>query len=168
MEALEKNTEKGWKTGLKRQILEYNLKGAYLCTYPSQKMAAAVNKISTIAVGQCCRGEKPYIGKRIFLYYGGNIKERMPAVKEALYIEQTRRKRCRPVDEYTLDGQYVKGFPSASAASREYNIHVSEITRCCHGVDGDGATKLTAHGKVFLFAGGSISERLESINALKK
>jgi hypothetical protein len=73
-----------------------------------------------------------------------------------------------PVDVYTLKGKFIKGFPSASAASRELGVPVSNITRCCYGTDGRGNFKLTASGKVFLWLGDSISERLKLIKEKKK
>ena len=85
-----------------------------------------------------------------------------------LYRLSQKRPRYLPVDVYTLEGEFIKGFPSASAASRELKVHVSNIVRCCHGIDGKGYPKLTASGKIFLWFGESISERLKLIKEKKK
>lgn len=37
-----------------------------------------------------------------------------------------------PVKQYTLDGTFIRGYPSAIEASRNTNIAVSGITSCCN------------------------------------
>jgi hypothetical protein len=156
---IDAQNEKKWKKGLARQVYEYNLKGRLIAVYPYQKLAAKCNKVSSISIGDCCRGKKLYIGNRIFLYYGDDIKKRLPLVKEKLFLESQRRKQCRPVDEYNLEGEFIKGYVSGSEASRLTGIHTSAILRCCHG------EYLSTHGKIFLFPGDSISERLDFIKS---
>ena len=148
-----------WRKGLSRQIDEYNLRGRLLAVYPTQKHAAACNKVSSVAIGDCCRGKKLYIGNRIFLHHGDDIKLRLPLVKERLFIESQRRKKCKPVDEYNLNGEFIKAYSSGSEASRLTGIHTSAILRCCHG------EYLSTRGKIFLFPGDSISERLSFIKS---
>lgn len=164
LELIDKREDKKWKRGLPKRVIEYNLRGRFLFQYPSAKMAAKVNKVSTAAITACCRGGKLYIDKRIFLYPEDDIKQRLPLVKEKLFLESQRRKKCSPVDEYTLDGKFVKAYISASEAARTTGCCVSRILDCCRGIEHTSKYNfLQTKGRIFLFPGSSISERLEHI-----
>ena len=47
--------------------------------------------------------------------------------------EATRKACCKPVDQFTTDGQFVKRWPGAREAARELGIGSSHITKCCKG-----------------------------------
>lgn len=150
-----------------KEVIEYTLGGKFLFKYPMSTIAAKVNKVTPALIASCCRGSRLFIGKRIFLYPGDNIKERVKLVKQELYRLSNKRPKYKPVDVYTLDGKFIKGYPSASAASKDLNIHVSNITRCCSEGDKHGKNKFTAKGYIFLWTGDSISDRLEIIKQLQ-
>lgn len=151
-----------------KEVCEYTLGGRFLFKYPTIKQAAAVNKVTIGMISKCCKGKKLFIEQRIFMYPDGDIKQRVKDVKAELYRLSKKRPRYREVDVYSLDGEFLYAFPSASAASRQLNTHVSDITRCCNGIDGRGRNALTAKGKIFLWVGDSISNRLEQIKQLKE
>lgn len=155
------------KKSIPTPVYEYTLGGKLLCIYNNAKQAAVANKTKYILILNCCKGKKLYVDKKIFLYKGEDIRQRVKEVKKELYKLSQKKPKYLPVDVFTLDGKFIKGFPSASAASRELNIHVSDITRCCHGTDGYGHARLTAKGKIFLWVGESISERLKLIKEKK-
>lgn len=152
----------------KRPVFEYTLGGRLIYKYESTAQAAAINKVTSNKITSCCKGRTLYIGKSTFLYEDGDIKKRVSEIKSELYRLSHKRPKYMPVDVYTLKGKFIKGFPSASAASRELKVHVSNIARCCHGTDEKGNPKLTASGKIFLWLGESISERLKLIKEKKK
>lgn len=165
--ALIENIFKTKKT-LPKPVVEYTLGGRLLYVYDNMTQAASVNNITPLLVSSCCRGKRLYIDKKIFLFKDDDIKQRVRKVKSELYRLSQKRPKYLPVDVYTLEGEFIKGFPSASAASRKLGIPVSNITRCCYGVDGKGYPKLTANSKIFLWFGDSISERLKLIKEKKK
>ena len=165
--ALIENVFKTKKT-LPKPVVEYTLGGRLLYVYDNMTQAASVNNITPLLVSSCCKGKRLYIDKKIFLFKGDDIKQRVKEVKSELYRLSHKKPRYLPVDVYTLEGKFIKGFPSASAASRELKVHVSNIARCCHGTDEKGNPKLTASGKIFLWLGESISERLKLIKEKKK
>ena len=39
----------------------------------------------------------------------------------------------KPVDQYTLDGEFIKSYPSAKVAGEETSANRSYITQCCKG-----------------------------------
>lgn len=162
LKLLAEREDRKWKKGLPRQVDEYNLKGRFLATYSSRKEAARYNNTTSYAIGRCCSGNVLYIGNRIFLHHGDDIRERLPLVKERLFLESQKRKKCRPVDEYTLDGKFVRGYVSGSEASRVTGVDVSNILRCCYN------KKLTTRGRIFLLAGDGISDRLDYIESKQK
>ena len=146
-----------------KEVYEYTLGGRLLCKWPTAKMAAETNEVTFRKVHNCCKGKVKFVNKRIFLYKDDDIKQRVKEVKSELYRLSKKRPKYREVDEYTLEGKFVKGYFSASAASRELGIHVSNITRCCNGTDDKGKRVLTIKGRIFLWVGDSISNRLELI-----
>lgn len=97
------------------------------------------------------------------MYPNDDIKQRVKEVKAELYRLSKKRPKYREVDMYSLKGEFLQAFPSASAASKQLDIHVSDITRCCNGGDKYGKNRLTAKGNIFLWIGDSISDRLEQI-----
>lgn len=151
-----------------KPVCEYTLGGRFLFKYPAIKEAAIVNKVSSNLIHNCIKGKRLYIDKHIFLFPEDDIKERVKLVKAELYRLSKKRPKYREVDVYSSDGKFIKAYPSASAASRDMNIHVSDITRCCNGGDKYFKNRLTAKGYIFLWVGGSISERLEQIELLKQ
>ena len=145
-------------------INEYSLGGRLLAKYETGVAAAICNHTTPDLIWSCCHGKRLFINNRIFLRTDDDsIKERVKEVKAELYRLSNKKPKYKPVDVYTLDGKFLKGFPSASAASRELKIHVSNITRCCRGHDGNNNNVFTTGGKIFLWLGDSISERLQLI-----
>lgn len=164
---LRKIKEKADKRTTCNEVYEYSLKGRLLFKWPNTKMAADALHIKSYIITSCCRGRKLFIDKRIFLYPEGDIKQRVKDVKAELF-KLSKRKPRRGVDEYSLEGQFIKGFLSASEASRERGIHVSNITRCCYGMGAHKEAFLTAKGRIYLWEGDSISDRLDLINRVNK
>lgn len=154
---IEKNNK-----GLSKVVDEYSLNGRILMVYESQKQAAKVNHYSSVMIGKCCRGEVPFLGKSVFLYHGDSFKDRLPAIREQQRLDKLKRKRERPIDIYSLKGEYLAGYPSESEAYRATGISIAEINRCCR------EKRLYVKDKIFLYTGSSISERIELINSLKE
>ena len=150
-----------------KEVYEYTLGGRLLCIYSTAKEAAIANQIYSHHILKCCKGKKLFVNKRIFLYPEGDIKQRVKEVKAELYRLSKKRPRYREVDEYSLEGEIIKAYPSASAAARAYNTYASTITGCCNGNRPDGDIIYTSHGRIFLWVGDSISDRLEQIKTLK-
>lgn len=151
-----------------RECWEYTLGGRLLFKYPTVKLAAEVNKVSAQLIHSCCNGKRLFIDKRIFLFPDGDIKQRVKEIKAELYRLSTKRPKYREVDMYDLEGNFIKAYHCANAASRELGIHVSNITRCCNGWDKHRGNTYTTNGRIFLWVGSSISDRLETIKQSKE
>jgi len=48
--------------------------------------------------------------------------------------EAVRKANSKPVNQYTLDGKFVKQWPSAKDAARELGINNRNISSCCNGI----------------------------------
>lgn len=160
-----KDIEKKASKATHREVYEYSLKGRFIGKYPTTKEAAKHLKVSPYLITKCCTGKRTHINNKILLYAGNkNIKERVKIVNKELAELKRKRVKYREVDEYTLDGKFVKAFPSASAVAREYGYSVPSITQCCKGLNTrTGSSIFTTYGKIFLWVGDSISDRLKQI-----
>ena len=69
-----------------------------------------------------------------------------------------------PINEYTLEGVYVKTWKSPAVAAKNYGITLSSLNACCKGV----SLFMEKYGKIFLYKGDSIDERLEAIKQQEK
>jgi len=64
-----------------------------------------------------------------------------------------------PVNEYTLEGVYVKTWKSPAIAERAYGLSKRTVYNCCKGC----ILCIEKYGKIFLYKGDSIVERLKAI-----
>lgn len=48
-------------------------------------------------------------------------------------LDEARRKQYKRVNKYTLDGRFIKQYPSIHAAARSVNTSPGNITECCKG-----------------------------------
>ena len=144
------------------KVEEYSLAGKLVYVWDSIKEVSKHYGYSAAAITHCTHGRKLRIDNHIFAYNNKGIKDRVKEIRRLRALELLKRPKCIPVDAYTLEGEFLKAFPSALAASKEYDIYVSDITRCCK------KQRLTANGMIFLYPGASISERLELIKEKRK
>ena len=173
LDAIHKDEEKRRKLSIHatkcREVWEYTLSGRLVFKWPTVKAAAKSFGVSSNNIYRCCTGKRLYIDNRIFLWPNEDVKPRVSEVKVELYRLSKKRPKYREVDMYDLEGNFIKAFPCANAASRELGIHVSNITRCCNGHDGHHQDNVfTTRGKIFLWVGSSISDRLEAIKQSKE
>lgn len=152
----------------------YSLTGKLLKHYPTVALASQYCSITQGMITKCCKGKKVYIEDKIFLYTNdGSIKDRVKKVKRILWELSQKRHREIEVNAYTINGEFIRGFISASAAARHFNIPVSSISRCCKGLPikvknrSNPHHSLYTHNMIFLKVGDSISNRLEEIKQHK-
>ena len=49
------------------------------------------------------------------------------------HADAVRKARCKPVDQFTLDGQFIKRWPSATKAAKELGLKQPNISSYCKG-----------------------------------
>lgn len=66
-----------------------------------------------------------------------NAEKNKKLAQDTEWLEKTseavRKACCKPVDQYTIDGEYVKTWESASDAARELGVYKQSISLCCKG-----------------------------------
>lgn len=149
-------------------IEEYTIKGVYLRSFSSSTQAGKVCNIPARDIGRCCRGRSLlYIGDRIFLFKGEDIKDRLKKVRDFKRKEEFQGKLGRLVNMYDLNGKVLELYPSLSKAAEDNNVSIWTVFNCCKGHK-DGQPRLSVGDKIFLYDGDSIKLRLKEIDNLKK
>jgi hypothetical protein len=102
-----------------KPVSQYNMYGELIRTYKNAKMAAWMNgwnHYSTIC--GCCRGREISYKGFLWAYEGSspNLRSKM-----------------RPVYKWSLDGEFICRYPSASEATRDHQCDYSNIPNCARG-----------------------------------
>lgn len=141
------NMQHGGKSpteSLKRPVDKYSLDGKYLKSYESilEACSDSDKKINRIHISECCRGK---------LYTSAGYVWRFKGDKFDKYGEVD--KRFTPVDQYSVDGKFIKHYYSFSNAVYEvfgttnHEKYSSKIASCCKG------KSRTAYGFVWRYSG---------------
>ena len=111
--------------GRETKISKYDLEGNYIDTYFSEKSAAeSINRKSANGIRSCLSGKQAQCGGYQWKY--GDSKENIGLYKKAS-------NRGKAVSQYTLDGKFIKKWPSARNAAVELNIDAVGIRKCAEG-----------------------------------
>lgn len=127
----------------------------------------AANKYNSVVsnISACCKRKYGTCNGYQFRYHGEPFAAKPPVTprttkrrhlgikpREAYFVS---------IDEYKIDGSFVKTWPNVSSASREYNLPTTNISKCCKGQIN------TISGHIFLKHGENINERLLNMNNRK-
>lgn len=123
-------------SGLKEKhriiVDEYDLYGNFIGTHNSLIDAArSVGSNHHSAIAKCCNGKSKFAFQRVWRYHGDSFdKYELP---NKIFAE--RNYKLASVDQYSLNGVYIKTFDSISNACRELNVDESSshISECCMG-----------------------------------
>lgn len=115
------------KHALKDCISKYTLKGEYLGTFYSchEACLSVKNATNTSIIKMCCDGK--YKQAYGFQWKYGNSKT-IPALKIKL-----NRKANSPIDQYSLNGEFIRSWKSRREAADTLNISFQAIARCLSG-----------------------------------
>lgn len=134
----------GWN---KKEVHQYNLEGIYLNSYSSATEASQELNIAGSDILRCINSEVKSAGGFIWKPYKedkvnvDSLMVRVTSKGTRLYdmSEEGKRKRSashgKPVNQYTVEGEYIATFCNASEASRKTGINRSGIQRCCNKKD---------------------------------
>lgn len=98
----------------------YDLEMNLIRTYESATEAEKATGISNSNIIACCKGRYSQFKGYIFTYAG----------EKPCKCKRSHRK---PVDMYSLDGEFLKRFETIKAAARELKIPDTHISDCCKG-----------------------------------
>lgn len=110
-------------------VSTYDLKGNYITTYPTAAIAAEKTKVNDGDVISCCRGIKAdgkakYQCKGIIFRYAIDKLDEFPDIPVA----------CKKVEQYTLDGEYIRTFDSLKEAWLHTGASIGAIGKVCKGL----------------------------------
>jgi hypothetical protein len=143
----------------------YTKDGEFVETLEAIADAAAKYNTEVSNISACCKRKYGTCAGYQFRYHGEQF-----AAKPPVTPRTTRRRHLgvKPreayfvsIDEYKIDGSFVKTWPNVSSASREYNLPTTNISKCCKGQIN------TISGHIFLKHGESINERLLNMSNRK-
>lgn len=112
------------------EVDQYDINGNYITTYPSLSEATVtIGKDDSFVSGisQCCRKERTQAYGYIWRYKGDPL----------LYDDTNVRLRNIKVDQYSIDGTFIKTHISIQDALRDIGVkenQVSNIKKCCDGI----------------------------------
>lgn len=72
-----------------------------------------------------------------------------------MILESNKKPICRQIDQYDLNGNYIKSFKSIREATKELGISEETITKVCRHY----YKYWSAHGFIFRYKGESVYER---------
>lgn len=139
------NMQKGGKSpteSMKCPVDKYSLDGEYLASYESLSEACLYSdkKLNYHHISECCKGELYSSGGYVWRYQG-----------DAFDIYNKKDKRLTSVDQYTIDGEFIKHYNSFSDAILEVfgttctKTYSSHMAACCKG------KRRTAYGFVWRY-----------------
>lgn len=109
------------------RILQYDLKGTYIASYPSMKDAAMKTNVSIHGIYKCCHNQQLRAG--MFQWnYEDSKKKILDITKE--YHETAHEKSYRKVLKYDFAGNLLQTFPSMRDVKAIYGSTAS-IRACC-------------------------------------
>ena len=107
-------------------------------------------------MSRCCKSKYRIVKGFCFRYHGEPYNRKPLSIKR----RSKNTNKCLSVNEYTVEGEFVKTWNSISLAAKEYNTSTSNICKCTKG------TILTYKGRIFL-KDTNITERLILISKRK-
>lgn len=107
----------------------YDLQGQYICTFESAKEAADKLNVNQGEIISCCKGVKAdgkprYQTKGYVFRYAVDKLDEFPEVFH----------QCKKVDQYTLDGEYIRTFASLKEAWLHTGASIGAIGYVCKGL----------------------------------
>lgn len=112
----------------------YNVKGEYLTTYESAKIASQELNVNQGDIISCCKGFKSD-GKARYQVKGYVFRYAIDKLDE--YPEQP--VTCKKVEQYTLDGEYIQTFDSLKDAWLKTGANIGSIGHVCKGLQKSSA-----------------------------
>lgn len=117
---------------VEKKILQYDLYGRLLKTFDSLTEASEKTKTNISRISDCANGKRFTTNGFIWLFEDDKEKEKK--LKEKIKEKKHPSAMCgganhqaRAIEQYTIDGQYIKTFPSAQDAADELKIDYSSI-----------------------------------------
>jgi hypothetical protein len=139
-----------------KSVLQYSLDGKLIRRYGSMTEAAVITNTRISRISDCTKGNRFSTNGSIWLLEDDNQREVKlnKAIKEKKHPSAMcggANHQARAIEQYTLDGTYIKTYPSAQTASDLLGIDYSTIKKCASTSNKDRASK-SAGGFIWIHA----------------
>lgn len=113
----------------KKPVLQYSSAGVFIKEYDSIISASRYTNISESKISLSCRHDKWKANGFIFKYRS-NFEFNIPAKIDSVQFYGARAKQ---VDQISLDGYFIKSYPSAVEAGKSVGVKGKKISACISG-----------------------------------
>lgn len=107
-----------------KAVKQFSFEGILIAEYDSIKEASEKTNISNAMISSCCNHNAKTAGNYIFKFSDDNLPLTIP---ETIYRKNI------AVEQYNLNGKFIKEYSSATIACKETGINNSLIASCCRG-----------------------------------
>jgi len=107
----------------KLQVSQFSLDGVFIKTFKSIRQASEETNTTHSGISMCSRG--------LYNYYSGFI-WRLGNEMDNPDVKPHSGNQCKPVNQYDLDGNFIKRYPSQKVASN-FGFKRANISLCCNG-----------------------------------
>lgn len=109
------------------RINQYDLNGKFIKSYRSLREAEAITGITRVTIAEVCNGKA--------ITSGGYQWKRFIDVgyQDITPVKAGRDNVIRPVDQFDLDGKWIRTFESLQDAANKLGIYSSTIVKVCNG-----------------------------------
>lgn len=114
-----------------KAVNQYSKDGDFIRSFLSVKDASEYIGCASDSVGNICRLKEGTLYGYIWRFADKNS-DNPP---EKLIIEKKINKRCRAVEQYSLNGEYITTFDSIKSAAETTNGSKTTIPLCCKGIN---------------------------------
>lgn len=123
------------KISKEKPIICLDLKGQFIKEYKSVTDAAKAVRSSTPNIALCCKTRtRTACGYRFIYKKDYNPELDYSVVKTIINRTNQINKIAKPVLQYTLKGEFIKEWSSATEAAKYFKVHDSTISGCCRGL----------------------------------
>ena len=116
----------------KSVIYKYDLSGNFVSMYSTCVEAGKDNYLYPRVIEKCCRGEIKHAGN----FQWRRVKPNTSTTKKIGKLKASTTYKYLPVEveQYSIDGEYIKTYPSIRKAAQEVNIDPKNIRQVLKGI----------------------------------
>lgn len=136
-----------------KAIWQYDMNGNFIKEWESASEAARQLGMNASDISSCCNNKSKTAGRYIWTYKGKELKT------EDIDKHKPFRYQCKPINQYSLDGKFIKKYDSIKDAVIENNFNpkninsgISNICCCCSG------TTKRAYNYIWRYADAELNE----------
>lgn len=141
---------------VEKQILQYDLNGKFIRRFNTLTEASAMTQTTISKISNCAHGVR--FSSNGFIWVFADDKNKEEKIQKCVLEKAHPSAMCgganhqaKPVEQYSLDGKYIRTYESAQTAADYLGINYSAIKKCASERDCDKRTK-SAGGFIWLNA----------------